>query len=158
MPPAPAMLADLERNVCVASHPPCCSAAEFEALVQRNLGANAGLDYAGLGALLRCVMRASLGHLVAAGCGSDATSAIAGRAGHAGYHAFRLQRAVAVLRELSAEQQRIMDSRGWEHPQETADTASQECHPHAAELAANRGCLAEAEARLRAVGVPVTPR
>lgn len=39
---------------------PCCSPAEFEELVQRNLGANAGLDYAGFGAMLRCVATASL--------------------------------------------------------------------------------------------------
>ncbi|KAL4436679.1 hypothetical protein ABPG75_003818 [Micractinium tetrahymenae] len=48
-----------------------CSPAEFEGLVQRNLGANAGLDYAGLGAMLRCTAGVSLHQL---GCAAPAAA------------------------------------------------------------------------------------
>jgi hypothetical protein len=139
--------------------PPCCSGAEFEGLVQRNLGANAGLDYSGLGALLRCVMRNSLRHLAAGRRANAAAHEADGCVGGWGYHAFRLQRAAAVMRELAAEQQRIMDSSGCGQPPEAAAAAPQEWHPHAAELAANRECLAEAEQRLRAMAIelPVMP-
>lgn len=44
-----------------------CSLAEFERLVQRSLAANAGMDYAGLGTLLRCIARRSLHQLAAVG-------------------------------------------------------------------------------------------
>ena len=103
------------------------SPAEFERLAQRNLGANAGMDYAGLGALLRFIAGCSLQQLEAAhkGPASHAETARAAAAeaptaeapaaapatgssfGSPWYHTFCLQRAGLVLRELLAAQRHI---------------------------------------------------
>ena len=162
-------------------HPPrlCipfgCSPAEFEGLVQRNLGANAGMDWEGLGALLRSIADRSLewlakeaaptaaaaGGAVASASGAAQNSAAAeqhdpGFAGQ-GYHAFRLQRAALVLGELVAEQQRVdaSSSSGG-----TGDSArlleqgdGQQPPYHAAEAAANRACLQRIADALNALGL-----
>lgn len=136
------------------------SPAEFEGLVQRNAGANAGLDYAGLGALLRCIAGRSLEALAAAAAaeeaaGEDATAAAAalaeGPCRGRWYHCFRLQRAAAVLRQLLAEQRRIDGEAA-----AAADAAggAGEAPFHAVEAAANAACLEAIQERLRALGLP----
>ena len=161
---------------------PLCSPAEFEGLVQRNLGANAGLDWAGLGSLLRCIADHSLAMLEA---GQDSTpastdqaaeepaaieqpavaaaaAAAAGLAaqskpalGGRGYHAFRLQRAAYVLQELLAEQRRI-DGAGCCCCDTDAMQTKQEVQQaayHAAQIAANSVCLKRIAQQLHAMGL-----
>ncbi len=160
---------------------PLCSPAEFEGLVQRNLGANAGLDWAGLGSLLRCIADHSLAMPEA---GQDSTpastdqaaeepaaieqpavaaaaAAAAGLAaqskpalGGRGYHAFRLQRAAHVLQELLAEQRRIDGTScccGTDATQ--AQQEGLQAAYHAAEIAANSACLERIAQQLHAMGL-----
>lgn len=131
--------------------------------MQRNLGANAGLDYAGLGALLRCIAGRSLRELAAADAGAADEQRqqaheqeAAGAAGCGGafaggraYQAFCLQRVARVLRELLADQRRI-DGGGGGNGGGGADEAPY----HAREAAANAACLHEIEQQLQALGLP----
>lgn len=106
--------------------------------MQRNLGANAGLDYAGWGALLRCIAGHSLQQLAEAGAAAATTAEVeaqqrqaaesepSNRSSSSGsfsgagrwYHAFRLQRAGLLLQQLVEEQQRIDSGSGTEEQQQ----------------------------------------
>ena len=163
-----------------------CSPAEFERLVQRNLGANAGMDYAGMGALLRFIASRSLQQLKAAQARpvqhaetarAAAAEALAAEAPAAGvsfggpwYHAFCLQRAGLVLRELLAVQRHIdsgclaaqQQQQQRRHERMTGgrrqlqpELAEEEAPPHAEEVAATSACLARIEERLHALGIPL---
>ena len=150
--------------------------------MQRNLGANAGMGYAGLGALLRFIAGRSLQQLEAAPEGraqraeaapaaAEATAAAAAVSfGSPWYHVFCLQRAGLVLRELLAAQRHIdsgclaaqqhQQQRGHERMagsrrQLQPELAEEEGPPHAEEVAANSACLARIEDRLRALGIPL---
>ena len=137
--------------------------------MQRNLGANAGMDYAGLGGLLRCVAQRSLRQLAAMAAGNaagaaaqqqvegEAAGAPAPALGSRWYHAFRLQRAGWILRDLLAEQERLSSS-GCPAGQQPASSGSGsgsggqgEAPYHAAEAASNRACLQRIERQLQAL-------
>lgn len=157
-----------------------CSPAEFEGLTQRNVRANAGLDWAGLGALLRCIADRSLELLaneaapasVAEAAAGDAGASAGGAAeeaaaaeddpgsGDRGCHAFRLQRAALVLGELVAEQQRVDAGNGSScgsappsQQQGEQQLAALQPPYHAAEAAANSACLHRIADALGALGL-----
>ncbi|GAB4822997.1 hypothetical protein N2152v2_010043 [Parachlorella kessleri] len=123
------------------------SPAEFEALVQRNMGANCGLDFAALGEFLRCMAGRSMEHFrscgehnsqgSSTGCGGSRSSAGAAAAAPTeaapacdccarcavlpaccAHHALRLRRAGLVLKQLLAAEERIAQQGGPQHPVE----------------------------------------
>lgn len=154
--------------------------------MQRNVGANAGLDWAGWGALLRCIAGRSLEHLRATAAGEPAAGGFAAggevppalaqvQAAAAQlwrspwHHAFRLQRAGRLLRQLAEEQRRVDASnssssgrgRGSSQAQQPeapaaggAGAAGKAAY-HEAEAAANAACLQSIEAQLHAMGLPL---
>ena len=141
--------------------------------MQRNVGANAGLDWAGWGALLRCIAGRSLEHLRATAAGEPAAGGFAAAAAQLWrspwHHAFRLQRAGRLLRQLAEEQRRVDASnssssgggRGSSQAQQPeapaaggAGAAGKAAY-HEAEAAANAACLQSIEAQLHAMGLPL---
>ena len=149
--------------------------------MQRNLGANAGLDWAGLGALLRCVAEHSLVWLAAAEAPASASGSAEQPAGKAaapapaaaaggqasaavqqepalcsrGYHALRLQRAAQILQELLAEQRWLDggDCGCAMRAQWEVQAAKDQPAYHAAEIAANTACLKRITQQLHAMGL-----
>eukprot|EP00887_Chlorella_sp_A99_P008086 scaffold12.g8086.t1 len=116
-----------------------CTPVEFEGLVQRNLGANAGMDFEQFGELLRWVASDAAERLEAGWAAADAA-----RADDAAMRlAFRLQRAGWALQRLmaverSAQEQTAGTSSG---SSRATSAPAAEAPSYAAEIEANAACL-----------------